>query len=77
MDRIEIIRKITDTKDYCTISPIKKMWAEAQLEKYEKEIKSNCIDELLEECLKFKNQYKTFYYSDLVDIAKSIKEKMC
>ena len=33
------------------------------------------IDNLVAECERFKNQYKTFYFQDLVDISKKLKAK--
>ncbi|MCQ2211272.1 MAG: hypothetical protein MJZ34_13390 [Paludibacteraceae bacterium] len=40
-----------------------------------KEGMKNAIDELVAECERFKNQYKTFYFQDLVDISQKIKVK--
>lgn len=33
------------------------------------------VDSLVTECERFKNQYKTFYFQDLVDISKKVKEQ--
>lgn len=33
------------------------------------------IDGMVAECERFKNQYKTFYFQDLVDISKKVKEQ--
>lgn len=38
-------------------------------------VEADIIDELMAECERFKNQYKTFYFQDLVDISKKIKAK--
>lgn len=52
MNEEQIKRKITNTKDYCCLSPIASVWADAQLQEYKEKIRAEERAKTIEECKK-------------------------
>lgn len=59
MTREQIIREITNTKDYCNVGTVKRMYAEYRLEEYEQQIRADERAKIIEIIQSISENYAT------------------